>query len=184
MKPAFWRGGCFFLFSLTQQLLWEEWEMEVAEERDTERWTHANARYDDKHGWILQLLSSKWSQSPLTFGAAPGLVVRMSPRLTFWCKTSGLRKVLFSSVCLESEWRLVSLFKTGYNIDIKTQHIQWCQLKFHSVRCGKLGSWPHQRELNNEPCLVLPIFFYLMQNKGETKITKKTKSRKIKSLSD
>lgn len=55
------------------------------------------------------------------------------------------------------------LLKIACDIDIKTQHIEWCQLKFHRVPFEKLGSWACQCEMNNETRLAL-LIFYLMWN--------------------
>lgn len=103
------------------------------------------------------------SESSLEFGNIHGRVVSMSPRLTFLMQDWGIERSAPLKCLVGVRREAVGLLKTVYDIDIKTQHIEWRQLKFHSVPFGKLGSWACQCEMNNETCLAL-LIFYLMWN--------------------
>lgn len=105
----------------------------------------------------------EWSESSLEFGNIHGRVVSMSPRLTFLMQDWGIQRSAPLKCLVGVRREAARLLKTVYDIDIKTQHIEWCQLKFHSVPFGKQGSWACQCEMNNETSLAL-LIFYLMWN--------------------
>lgn len=105
----------------------------------------------------------KWSESSLEFGNVHGWVVSMSPRLTFLMQDWGIQGSALLKFLVGLGREAARLLKTVCDIDIKTQHIEWCQLKFHSVPFGKLGSWVCQCEMNNETSFTL-LIFYLMWN--------------------
>lgn len=105
----------------------------------------------------------EWSESSLEFGNIHGRVVSMSPRLTFLMQDWGIQRSAPLKCLVGVRREAVRLLKTVCDIDIKTQHIEWCQLKFHSVPFGKLGSRACQCEMNNETSLAL-LIFYLMWN--------------------
>lgn len=105
----------------------------------------------------------EWSESTLEFGNIHSRIVSMSPRLTFLMQDWGIQRSAPLKFLVGVRREAARLFKTVCDIDIKTQHIEWCQLKFHSVPFGKLGSWACQCEMNNETSLAL-LIFYLMWN--------------------
>lgn len=104
-----------------------------------------------------------WSESSLEFGNIRDLVVSTSPRLTFLMQDWGIQRSVPLKFLVGVRREAARLLKTVCDIDIKTRHIEWCQLKFHSVPFGKLGSWACQCEMNNETSLTL-LIFYLMWN--------------------
>lgn len=105
------------------------------------------------------LPSLEWSESSLKFGNVHDRVVSMSPRLTFLMQDWGIQRSAPLKFLVGVRREAARLLKTVCDIDIKTEHIEWCQLKFHSVPFGKLGSWVCQCEMNNETSLALFIFY-------------------------
>lgn len=105
----------------------------------------------------------KWSESSLEFGNMHGRVVSMSPRLTCLMQDWGIERSAPLKCLVGVRREAAGLLKIADDIDIKTQHIEWCQLKFHRVPFGKLGSWARQCEMNNETRPAL-LIFYLMWN--------------------
>lgn len=134
-------------------------------EREAERWSDekADGSKGRGHGWLLFSPCLEWSESSLEFGNTHGRVVSMSPRLTFLMQDWGIQRSAPLKCLVGVRREAARLLKTVYDIDIKTQHIEWCQLKFHSVPFRKLGSWACQCEMNNETSLAL-LIFYLMWN--------------------
>lgn len=87
----------------------------------------------------------------------------MSPRLTCLMQDWGIERSAPLKCLVGVRREAAGLLKIADDIDIKTQHIEWCQLKFHRVPFGKLGSWACQCEMNNETRPAL-LIFYLMWN--------------------
>lgn len=124
------------------------------------RWTHQRAE-GMVNSFFLACLEG--SGSSLEFGNVHGRVVSVSPRLTFLMQDWGIQRSAPLKFLVGVRREATRLLKTVCDIDIKTQHIEWCQLKFHSVPFGKLGSWAFQCDMNNETSLAL-LIFYLMWN--------------------
>lgn len=133
------------------------WKSEKQTDGQFERWT------DGQSEGIVDSSFLEWSESSLEFGNIHGRVISMSPRLTFLMQDWGIQSSAPLKFLVGVRREAARLLKTVCDIDIKTQHIEWCQLKFHSVPFGKLGSWACQCEMNNETSLAL-LIFYLMWN--------------------
>lgn len=125
--------------------------------RAMDRWE--DGQIDEQRAWlnppllVLNDLNLHWNSGTYTGG-----LVSMSPRLTFLMQDWGIERSAPLKCLVGVRREAVGLLKTVYDIDIKTQHIEWCQLKFHSVPFGKLGSWACQCEMNNETCLAHCLF--------------------------
>lgn len=153
---------------MTQQLFQEWRELKGSagwrfkgRSRALVRWE--DGQIDHQRAWPTPLLlvldeSSKYS---LEFGNMHERVVSMSPRLTFLMQDWGIERSAPLKCLVGVRREAVGMLKTVYDIDIKTQHIEWCQLKFHSVPFGKLGSWACQCEMNNETFFALLIFYWM-----------------------
>lgn len=87
----------------------------------------------------------------------------MSPRLTCLMQVWGIERSAPLKCLVGVRREAAGLLKIACDIDIKTQHIEWWQLKFHRVPFGKQGSWACQCEMNNETRPAL-LIFYLMWN--------------------
>lgn len=144
----------------TERVQAAHWKGKKQENGQMERWTDRQSRGMVDSSFLSCL---EWSKSSLEFGNIHGRVVSMSPRLTFLMQDWGIQRSAPLKFLVGVRREAARLLKTVCNIDIKTQHIEWCQLKFHSVPFGKLGSWACQCEMNNETSLAL-LIFYLMWN--------------------
>lgn len=88
------------------------------------------------------LCCPEWSESSLEFRNMHSRVVSMSPRLTFLMQDWEIQRSAPLKFLVGVRWEPASPLKTVCDIDIKTQHIEWCQMKFYTFflwEAGKLG---------------------------------------------
>lgn len=143
----------YFILNIALQQSFQEWiRHEPLLEIQTGWWSDGKMDRQVGRGQ-LAFLDLKWSGSSLEFCNIHSWVVSMSPRLTFLMQDWGIQRSAPLKFLVGVRREAARLLKTVCDIDIKTQHIEWCQLKFHSVPFGKLGSWTSVRWIMKLPSL-------------------------------